>query len=197
MEIEKYIKDARLENYSDHQIKVNLMTAGWTKEQVSQAFARVDGIATSKNPMHSSGVNKATSVNTPITKDNHNSTISIVLSCVLTASLLILFKKVIADIENLFSGDINMVLIVQSLIVLVMLVVSFFLHKNFVEQREKFKVLTLPYFLISLWVLILLVFKVSRHILNSNADFGVYFVLILVIGVLIGIIYFLQKYLKN
>ncbi len=197
MEIEKYIKDARLENYSDDQIKVNLVTAGWTKEQVSQAFARVDGIATSKNSMHSSGVNNAASVNTPITKDNHNSTISIVLSCVLTASLLILFKKVIADIENLFSGDINMVLIVQSLIVLVMLVVSFFLHKNFVEQREKFKVLTLPYFLISLWVLILLVFKVSRHILNSNADFGVYFVLILVIGVLIGIIYFLQKYLKN
>jgi hypothetical protein len=49
-ELASYITDARGKNFSDEEIKDQLLEAGWSKEQITEAFAQVAGLTTPPPP---------------------------------------------------------------------------------------------------------------------------------------------------
>lgn len=94
-------------------------------------------------------------------------------------------------------NDVTTKLIVNTLIILPFWVISLLLLGFFRGVRKRYQTLTAPCYLTSVWLLLGLVFNVSKYILDKNATFGVYFVLIIVIGVLTGLIFAIQKYSRS
>jgi hypothetical protein len=77
------------------------------------------------------------------------------------------------------------------------LFVAFVLHGSFSKDNKRYLIISQPYFITAAFLLVRLLWDTSAYILNTNATYGVYVVLVLIIGVLTGIILFVQKYIKN
>ena len=187
-----YIRDARSKNISDDVIKQALILNGWNEPQVAAALAVTNAVETTP-------VNSAPQ---PILggsiKRRANSTLSVLLGIVLFVALFILSNHIVKDLM-VDAADVSTQLIINSLIVLPFLLIAFLLHYSFHqnEHKNKYLIIAQPYYFVSAWLLIKLLFKVSSYILDTNAAYGVYVVLVLVIAVLTGIIFFVQRYLKK
>jgi hypothetical protein len=65
------------------------------------------------------------------------------------------------------------------------------------QNKKRYIILCQPYFVVSAFLFLRLLWNVGRYILNTNATYGVYIVLIMSVAVLTGFIIFLQKFLKS
>ncbi|MDP4001350.1 MAG: hypothetical protein Q8P83_03865 [bacterium] len=197
-ELADYINASRKQGYQDEAIRGALLSKGWTEEIIKKAISGAnlqqnmphppDQNVESENPSYLSEKPKKIGI---------NSIYAILLAIVLFFSLLILVNQATDDIESYFNKDISAGLIMNGLLVLTLVVASFLLHHSFGENKEKFLILSKPYYLVSAWLLLLLLFRVSEFILSKETVYGVYVVLVLVVAVLTGMIFYIQKYLRT
>ncbi|MBI2064847.1 MAG: hypothetical protein HYT62_02195 [Candidatus Yanofskybacteria bacterium] len=215
-----YIKDSRLQGASDDVIRQVLITAGWQEQQINDAFAFLNLQNAPLPPMPAPVYPSASSLqpqtpeqspkpNTPL-KPRVVSPYSSLLAVVLFISLMILMNNLIYDLIDYFdpsinynsnsyydgfnSGDATIKLTVSAFIVVPFWFITFLLYYFYREKGEKLRVLLTPYYITSGWLLIWLLFQVSLLLLNSNAAFGVYLVLILMGAVLTGVVWGIQRY---
>lgn len=216
-----YIKNSRSQGASDDVIRQALFNAGWQEQQVNDAFsfinlpnAPVPVAPASAYPQVSSTPQSQTPEQTPKqvkpAKPRVVSPYSSLLAVVLFISLMILMNNLIYDLIDYFdssinynsnsyydsysSGDATIRLTVSASVVVPFWFITFLLYYFYREKGEKLRVLLAPYYITSGWLLIWLLFQVSLLLLNSNAAFGVYFVLILMGAVLTGVVWGIQRY---
>jgi len=203
----EYIRKVQLQGFPEATIREILNKNGWQSSDIDGAFLEIKNIqdALQKDaPMAPNAIINQPSINSiPQEKSilektlvEYNSPFSVGLAVVLFIALLILVNKIIDD-SAISSVTTNEKLIFDAMIILPFLVIAFMLHGSFSKDNKKFLILSQPYFVVSAFLLIRLLWDTSQNILNTNANYGVYIVLILVIAVLTGIILFVQKYIKN
>lgn len=208
--LHNYIKDALNTGHKPEDIKQALLMSGWQQADVNQAIsliqlqnqAPVPAPAQSAAPVPTVPPGMPIAQTAPahsaaVAKPSLVSPYTYLLEVVLFFALLILANKAVSDIHTHFPQQINIRLIYDSLIVVPFLLAATVLHLSFIEKKEKFRSLSEPYYLVSGWLIIRLLWNVSQFILDKNAVYGVYVVLILVIAVLTGIVFFIQKYLSR
>ena len=204
-----YIKKVKLQGFPEVTIREVLTKNGWQQSDVNDAFSeidRIESILQKDAPLAPNAVLNSSQPSAAVSLDNksvlentvieYNSPFSIGLAIVLFISLMILINKIIDD-SAMSTITVNGKLIFDAMVILPFLVVAFLLHGSFSEDNKRFLILSQPYFLASAFLLVRLLWDTSRYILNTNATYGVYIVLILVISVLTGVILFIQKYIKN
>lgn len=207
----EYIETVGGQGFSEPMIRDVLSKNGWNNQDVNDAFSYIRMV---KESMASSApvpekVEKIDiSVMMPSTAkqadrvgvssiNEYNSPYSIGLAIILFGALLVLINQIIDDSAS-FTSSINGKLIFDAFLVLPFLLVAFILHGSFhTEERKHFLVMSQPYFLVSAFLLVRLLWDTSAYILDKNATYGVYVVLALIIVVLTGVIVFIQKYIKN
>ncbi len=201
-----YIKHSRSTGVSDAQIITDLKSGGWSDQMISEAFSIASGVNTipvnpTPNPsLASTSTQSQSAIASPrvaIKKEEINSSFSILLALILTISLFILSNKIFADVKLLADGDITKLLMIQGFFVLPFIVVAFLLNASLKDGGERYKIISTPYFIVSGFLLLRLLFKVAAHILDKNAALGVYIVLGMVIVVLTGIVLFVSNYVKK
>ncbi len=203
--VTNYIKHSRSTGVSDAQIIADLKSGGWTDQVISEAFGITSGVnAIPVNPVQNQTIssqpqvqNTVKSAHGPFKKEEINSSFSILLAVILTISLFILSNKLFADVKLLAEGNITKLLMIQGFFVIPFMVAAFFLNASLKDEGERYKIISTPYFLVSGFLLVRLLFKVAGHILDKNAALGVYIVLGMVIVVLTGIIFFVSNYVKK
>lgn len=206
-----YIETVGRQGFSEPMIRDVLSKNGWHEQNVNEAFSYIRMI---KETMSSSApvpekVEKVdVSVMMPSTArsaqtaeistiNEYNSPYSIGLAIILFGALLVLINQIIDD-SAFFTSSINGKLIFDAFLILPFLLVAFVLHGSFhTEERKHFLIISQPYFLVSAFLLVRLLWDTSAYILDKNATYGVYVVLALIIVVLTGVIIFIQKYIKN
>lgn len=199
-----YIKHSRSTGVADLQIATDLRSGGWSDQMISEAFSIASGVNTipvnptpslaSTSPQSQSAI---VSPRVAVKKEEINSSFSILLAVILTISLFILSNKIFADVKLLAGGDITKLLMIQGFFVLPFIVVAFLLNASLKDGGERYKIISTPYFIVSGFLLLRLLFKVAAHILDKNAALGVYIVLGMVIVVLTGIVLFVSNYVKK
>lgn len=213
-----YIKDSRKQGASDDVIKQSLFGAGWNEQQINDAFSFINlpnvPIPAAPTPSISPESQPQTlkqplKQNKPV-KPRTASPYSFLLSIVLFVSLMILMNNLIYDLIDYFdpsishngttynssfnSGDDTIRLTVSAFVIVPFWFITFLFYYFYREKGKKLRVLLAPYYITSGWLLIWLLFQVSFLLLNSNAAFGVYFVLILMGVVLTGVVWGIQRY---
>ncbi|MBX4204669.1 MAG: hypothetical protein KW788_00595 [Candidatus Doudnabacteria bacterium] len=183
-----YIRHARANNLSDEVIKQALMLNGWTEGQASEALISASTAITGTSALAAN----------PGRKHSWNSPLSVMLAVVLFFALLILSNHVVKDLVST-SLSTSGKLIINVFIVLPFLLLAFLLHYSFHEheQKNKFMIISQPYYFVAGWLLLKLLFQVSQYIMDQNATYGVYAVLVMTVLVLTGIIFFVQKYMRS
>lgn len=203
-----YIKKVKQQGFPEVTIREVLVKNGWQVSDIDLAFKEIEQVeiilqtgapvapgAVAYQPV-SQVANNTAVINKKTPVIEYNSPFSIGLAVVLFGSLLILVNKIITDSVD-FTSSINGKLIFDALIIIPFLFVAFILHGSFSQDNKKFLILSQPYFITSAFLLVRLLWDTSAYILNTNATYGVYVVLVLVIAALTGIILFVQKYIKN
>lgn len=187
-DIVSYIRAQQKLGISQQVIIDNLKQAGWSGEVISDSYN--DVIANNTIPQPEKVEVKQVEV------ESVNSPYSSILSAVLVISLFILTNGIFSDIKNMVATE-NKILLLQGLFVIPFLLAAFLLHSSFREQKKRFEILSYPYFIISAWILLRLLWKVGQNIWEANNALGVYIVLGMVIAVLTGVIIFVQRYIKK
>jgi hypothetical protein len=201
-----YIKTVEAQGFSEPAVREVLAKAGWQATEVEEAYAHmkllkgmpVPGgtvVTTTQTRTIQSVSTAPTTIKQKVSVE-YNSPYSIGLATVLCGAIFILLNKVIDDSE-MFTNSINAKLIFDVLLIVPFLVVAFILHESFRDKRRKFLIISQPYFLVSGFLLVRLLWDTSSYILNANAAYGVYVVLVLIIIVLTASILFIQKYIKS
>lgn len=85
-------------------------------------------------------------------------------------------------------------MILNAVIVLPFWILTFFLYLSLKDERKKFEALLGSYLVTSGWLLLFLLFNVASYIYNADTTIGVYIVLGMVIVVLTGAVWGVQKY---
>ncbi len=188
LEIVSYIRKQLALGVPRINIVENLKKVGWSNEVIMESF-------------------DAISLGTPISEiqpevmqspepDSVNSPYSSLLAVVLVISLFILTNGIFSDIKSMTATE-NQILLFEGLFVIPFLLVAFLLHSSFGNDKARFKILSFPYFIISAWILLRLLWKVGQNIWEAKNALGVYIVLGMVVVVLTGIIIFIQHYIKK
>jgi cytochrome c biogenesis factor len=203
-----YIKKVKQQGFLEGSIKEVLIKNGWQVTDIDLAFSEIqqeEMILNSGAPLAPGATllePQRTTTSTVIEDYNnskltdHNSPFSVGLAIVLLGSLIVLVNKIITD-SSTITVNANGELIFDALIILPFLLVAFVLHGSFSRDNKRFLILSQPYFITAAFLLVRLLWDTSTYILNTNATYGVYVVLILVILSLTGIILFVQKYIKK
>lgn len=197
-----YIKTVESQGFTESAVRDVLVKAGWQIKDIDEAYSHMKLLK--GMPMPASDVaqvaqSPVSSTSNTYKNNNHieyNSPYSIGLATVLCGAIFILLNKVIDD-SSTFTNSINGKLIFDVMLIVPFIVVAFILHESFKDRRKKFLIISQPYFLVSGFLLVRLLWDTSNYILNANAAYGVYVVLILIIAVLTGSILFIQKYIKQ
>jgi hypothetical protein len=203
-----YIKNARLTGINNTQIITDLKSGGWNDQVISEAFGIVNGVNTipvnpvqnqpiSPQPVQPQVQNITKSVHGPVINEELNSSFSVLLAVILSISLFILSNKIFADVKLLADGNITKLLMIQGFFVIPFIMVAFLLNVSLKDEGERYKIISTPYFIVSGFLLLRLLFKVAGHILDKNAALGVYIVLGMVIVVLTGVVLFVSNYVKK
>ncbi len=90
--------------------------------------------------------------------------------------------------------SISFKLILHALIVAPFWIITFLLYAFLKEDRKRYEVLLGAYYITSGWLLIALLFNVARYIWYSDTVLGVYIVLGMLVVVLTGAVWAIQKY---
>lgn len=85
-------------------------------------------------------------------------------------------------------------MMLNAIIVLPFWIITFLLFISVREERKKYGVLLWSYYITSGWLLIFLFFNVARYIWTSNTVIGVYVVLGMLVVILTGAVWGVQKY---
>ncbi|OGE87581.1 MAG: hypothetical protein A3J07_02580 [Candidatus Doudnabacteria bacterium RIFCSPLOWO2_02_FULL_49_13] len=197
-----YIKSALAEGRNGSEIRQALLGHGWQAGDVDQALSLLVSHGQSSAPSAPAPALAPVTFGEissaiPIARTNFISPYSYLLELVLFFALLILGNKAISDIHTHFPTDINGRLIFDALVVIPFLLAATTLHMSFLHSKERFRVLSEPYYLVAGWLIVRLLWNASKYILDKNAVYGVYIVLLLVVAVLTGIVFFIQKYIKK
>ncbi len=186
-EIASYIKTQLALGTSHEVIVENLKKVGWADGVILEAYDAV----ISNNPTTS-----AQSAVGQMPTESINSPYSSILSVVLVISLFILTNGIFSDIKGMTATD-NKILLLEGFFVIPFLLAAFLLHSSFRVDKKRFEILSYPYFIISAWILLRLLWKVGQNIWEANNALGVYIVLGMVVAVLTGVIIFVQRYIKK
>lgn len=174
----------------------NLKKVGWAENVINESLGVVlSGMANiSVAPIN--GLPESKLSNNSIGDNSVNSPYSSLLAVILVVSLLILTNGIFSDIKNL-TATVNKILIYEGLFAIPFLLVAFLLHSHFKTPNKRFEILSYPYFIISAWILLRLLWKVGENIWKANNALGVYVILGMIVLVLTGVIIFIQKYIKK
>lgn len=130
------------------------------------------------------------------------SPVSLILTIFLVLAVIFLFEQAWNDLgrlagEQLGYGYDSAVefsrLAVRLLFIGPATFIALFLYFSLRGKGTRYGVITLPYFITSLIFLIRLLFDVGRFVLSAYKVFGIYIVLIFLIVVISGLIFFIQK----
>lgn len=177
--VEQYVLQSRSQGISDEIIRKKLLENGWADTLILEAlnFPR---------PAVHTEVRKTEGSNLSMT-----SPYSQILATLLTVFLFILTNGLFSDIKaNLYSP--NKLLMFEALAIVPFLMVGILVHFS-MEDKNRFRILSLPYFIISAWLTLRLLEKVVTYILDKNAALGIYLVLGVIVVILTGVIIFTQK----
>ncbi len=204
-----YIKSVKAQGFNDTAVVEALRKNGWKDTDIQEAYASFS--LSSQTPMAPSAPTpsalpsykvepKTISTEQPIKKviveEEYNSPFSVGLAVVLFISLFVLVNKIIHDI-GLNATSENSTLIFDAIITIPFLFASFMLYGIASQNKKRFIIICQPYFIVSAFLFLRLLWNVSKYILNTNATYGVYIVLVMAILVLTGFVIFLQKFLKS
>lgn len=201
-----YVKTALAQGHSASDIKQVLLTNGWQEDDVNHAIAQFDMLRTAPVAPNAPVLTSSPATTNPKpvqanfiqpAKKTFVSPYSTLLAVVLFFSLFILVNKMITDTRQHFSGDTNGQLVFDAILILPFILAASILHFSFLDRKEKFLILSQPYYIVSGWLILRLLWNVSKYILDANSAYGVYIVLILVIAVLTGIVFFIQKFMRH
>jgi len=216
-QLTQYIETVSSQGFSEATIREVLAKNGWQNMDVNDAFSYVklqkDSLmaqAPKASPMMAPQETLSIEMNSvrndkilsnlydPTTQKTvveYNSTFSVGLAVVLIATMMILLNKIIDD-AAFYTTTINAQLIFDALIIIPFLLIAFILRESFPNTGRRYLLISQPYFIVSGVLLVRLLWDTSKYILNTNATYGVYVVLILIILILTGSILFVQKYIK-
>ena len=203
-----YIKEAKSKGAADDMIRHVLLGNGWDSQVVAEAFQAVSlgqsaplppGMSTAPPPMvtPSPGYYAASASSSSPARKSSYSAYSVLLALVLFFSLLVLINQLVDDVRENFGDNISARLIIDALIILPFLLAASAIHFSLQDEKKKYMILSQPYYIVSGFLLIRLLFNVSNYILNKDTAYGVYIVLSMIIVVLTGIIVFVLRYLRN
>ena len=234
-----YIRTSQQGGVSFDDIKRELLSAGWSQNQIDDAFRAINV------PRPPTPTPLATKSFTP--KKIYTTPYSVMLSLVLVVSLFILTQNAVTDILDRFAAEAtprgflnsqeykefkqrindnykqgivslnsnsdynsfynqyfevykkhtaspSFRMMLNAIIVLPFWIVTFLLFLSVKEDRKKYGVLLWSYYVTSGWLLIFLFFNVARYIWNSNTVIGVYVVLGMLVVILTGAVWGVQKY---
>jgi len=206
-----YIRTSQQSGMSLDAIKQDLLSAGWIRDQVDEAFRIVNipkpPVPVPSSPLTNPWVTKPTKKE--VYRPNPTSPYSGLLGVTLFVSLLILVDNAISDITNLFlpvptlsygvvpTESISTALIARGISVLVFWGLTSLLYFSFRDRSEKFKILLTPYYITAGWVLVGLLFYVGNYLLSTSSTFGVYIVLGMIVLALTGGTWGVQKYIHT
>jgi len=208
----EYIKSVKAQGYSDTAVVEALRKNGWSDNDINEAYSFVNLAAqTPSAPMAPKAPTPsalpsytvepktmpAQSAQVAIPEESNNSPFSFGLAIVLFVSLFILVNKIIHDIGQNFYSNINSKLVFDAILVIPFLFVSFLLYGIASQNKKRYIILCQPYFVVSAFLFLRLLWNVGSYILSANATYGVYIVLVMAIVVLTGFVIFLQKFLKS
>lgn len=211
-QLTKYIETVSSQGFSEATIREVLAKNGWQSADVNDAFLYLQQRKNSLSATAPIAPGMSTQINNNVAKKEqilsnlfnessahkdveYNSPFSSGLAVVLLAAIMIFLNKVIDD-AGLYTNTINARLIFDVLIIIPFILIAFILRESFPNTGKRFLLVSQPYFVVSGVLLVRLLWDTSKYILNTNATYGVYVVLILVILVLTGSILFVQKYIK-
>lgn len=187
-DISLYIQEQMRLNVSNETIVKNLKSVGWSDEAILNAF-KIVAVPQAPN-------RDATSTPAITEQESVNSPYSSLLAIVLTVSLFVLMNGIFSDIKTGVQ-NVNTMLLYEGFFVIPFLLIAFLIHSSFKEDSKRFKILSLPYFAISAYILCRLLWQVGENLLRANSAIGIYVVLGMIILVLTGVIIFVQKYIKE
>lgn len=129
------------------------------------------------------------------------SPLSLFLTVFLVLAVLFLFEQAWNDLGRLAVGDQYVSnssmelsrLLVRTVFVGPATLIALFLYFSLKGRGTRYGVITLPYFITSLIFLIRLLFDAGRFVLFEYRVFGIYIVLVFIIIVISGLIFFIQK----
>ncbi len=213
-QLTKYIETVQEQGFSETMIREVLEKNGWGNTDINDAFtylrmqkasliaqAPISPTMTKPNIVlpgeeTTSKNDQASSEQTIYPKSiEYNSPFSAGLAVVLFVAIMILLNKVIDD-SAFYTNTVNAQLIFDVLIVIPFILIAFILRESFPNTGKRYLLVSQPYFVVSALLLVRLLWDTSKYILNTNATYGVYVVLVLIIIVLTGAILFVQKYIK-
>ncbi len=211
-QLTKYIETVSSQGFSEATIREVLAKNGWQSADVNDAFLYLQQRKNSLSATAPIAPGMSTPINNNVAKKEqilsnlfnessahkdveYNSPFSSGLAVVLLVAIMIFLNKVIDD-AGLYTNTINARLIFDVLIIIPFILIAFILRESFPNTGKRFLLVSQPYFVVSGVLLVRLLWDTSKYILNTNATYGVYVVLILVILVLTGSILFVQKYIK-
>lgn len=211
-QLTKYIETVSSQGFSEATIREVLAKNGWQSSDVNDAFLYLQQRKNSLSATAPIAPGMSTQINNNVAnkeqipsnlfnessahKDvEYNSPFSSGLAVILLVAIMIFLNKVIDD-AGLYTNTINARLIFDVLIIIPFILIAFILRESFPNTGKRFLLVSQPYFVVSGVLLVRLLWDTSKYILNTNATYGVYVVLILVILVLTGSILFVQKYIK-
>lgn len=194
----QYIKAAKAQGFTDDSVRTVLLQNGWLAPDIDQAFAIISNPVPMPNaPIPEAVKPRAAAVAVEKSEyHEYNSPYSIGLGAVVGASLFVIVNKFIHDVQ-VGTGSINGKLILDALVILPFLAAAFMLHGSFSNDRKRYLILSQPYFAVSAYLLVRLLWDTSSYILNVNAAYGVYIVLVMVVLVLTGLIIFVRNYITR
>ncbi len=203
-----YIQSVKAQGFNDTAVVEALRKNGWQDADIKEAYASISlfsqtPVAPSAAPapsvLPSYTVEPKTAAQTQALAEpeDNNSPFSVGLAVVLFISLFILVNKIIHDIGINFASSANNTLILDAVVTVPFLFVSFLLYGLASQNRKRFSIVCQPYFIVSAFLFLRLLWNVGKYILNTNATYGVYIVLVMAILVLTGFVIFLQKFLKS
>ena len=197
-----YVKKAFEQGHDPSAVRQALLANGWNEADVDQAISLLK--MQSQAPVAPGAAPKLTPTATvhrnpyagPV-RPQYYSYYSQLLAIVLFVFLLILVNNIISDVRDYFADNINTSLVFDALLIVPFLLAATLLHIILSQKQEKFLIISYPYYVVSGWLIVRLLWRVSEYILSTNATYGVYIVLIMVIAVLTGIVFFIQKFIKH
>lgn len=130
------------------------------------------------------------------------SPLSLILTIFLVLAVIFLFEQAWNDLGSLagesarygYDSETELSkLLIRSIFIGPATFIALFLYFSLKGKGTRYGVITLPYFITSLIFLIRLLFNTGKFVLNEYKVFGIYIVLVFIIIVISGIIYFIQK----
>ena len=207
-ELLQYIKTVQVQGFSESTIREALVKSGWPQNDIDEAFRELNPSASvipsipvapvlsTEHPQTLNSFNNSIAGSAIDKSLEYNSPFSIGLAIILFGTLMVLINKIIDD-SALFTASVNGKLIFDAVLVVPFLLIAFMLHGSLARDGKRYLIISQPYFVTAAFLVVRLLWDTSAYILNANAAYGVYVVLLLVIAVLTGIIIFVQKYIKN